>query len=886
MWFVFVVLMVLNHVVTCQQDYSLIINPAELMILTLADLGSSTVVRDLLTMVRSLRLFGGELNKATVVIGVIGYRNDDSLFMSHHYPDILAELSTLNVELEFLHGVSDPTQSRTMNKLQAFRLFDPLRFSHVLWLDADILVLGDPTSQMKRHSLPGAIDCVPELYSYMVRYPGFNESEMMWNLGLPAVRSLGDNLDAPSGMCNTGVMLLDSVTLPLLIESIEEVKLNSYFESQRNDRFLDSLLLVAAVNHAAIQVNYWSYDWNYMAFFLGEYSNMGITFPQVHFGHFLWDPFFYCRISPQNVCECISGNDHQRSDDILYRSIDQQIIQNATACRFMAGEYVEALQYPLSPEDAMVSVAENWIPDHDVEPRGQGDSLAPPCKGDQDDQLSSAFECAVLWPPSKMTEKLMNPAQTVDISILLQCRDTVHANDSTPLHVTNIRRIRGRLRLSLNVSDVVVDFDRDVIFSEVEQSTPTRTESSLRLFRSETLNINVQLPSQTDDNRSDKDKNSYSPTSIRFQPTETLTVIMRYGVDVDVAGDLKCIDSLPHFIRSKTALYAEHELTHPRRAAFTVSPWHSSQSIALATQLLLPEYLTSTALLPKKAAGRMPSFRSVLFCCDSSKGVQTTQRLLQHFNQLRDVSLTTLLVIARLPDDDASSQFVETADEKIQRLFAPYCTNGHCQLLSLLPSNRILTLENHLSAHWASRHSVSKLTTIVKALRSRSVDFVYWDLQLLLSSERAAATSVTSINAFHRLYSALFDAIVRVLRGNKRSMFVGSLYFTDADTINVMQSDAQSVDPIAIRNRGYFIDEKGTIQSPDAVMQASMLLMRQLVHHVNLLVESPPLFTYADSSPMYCSVNLQYGKHQSESVEADPLTMWWRECAPAWYFWV
>jgi hypothetical protein len=368
---------------------------------------------------------------------------------------------------------------------------------------------------------------------------------------------------------------------------------------------------------------------------------------------------------------------------------------------------------------------------------------------------------------------------------------------------------------------------------------------------------------------------------------------MRYGVDVDVAGDIECIDfrqqnrgatldeSSPrnHFIWSRTALYAEHELTHPRRAAFTVSPWHSPQAIALATQLLLPEYLVSTSLLLKKATGPMPAFRSVLICCDSHKGVQTAQRLLQQFNQLRDVALTTLLVIVRLPDEDTSSHIIETADEAIHRLFAPYCTGGHCQLLSLLPSNDALTtLENRRSAQWTTRHSISKLTAVVQALRARSVDLVYWDLQFLLSNESPAATTMPSINVFHHLYTTFFDAIVRVLRGNKRSLFVGSLYFTDADVINVMQSDAQSVAPIAIHHRG-------TTQSPEAVMQASMLLLRQLVHHVNLRVESPPLFTFAESSPVYCSVNLHYGAHQSES-RFDPLSMWWRECAPAWYFWV
>jgi lipopolysaccharide biosynthesis glycosyltransferase len=44
-----------------------------------------------------------------------------------------------------------------MNKFESMKYFDSIRFDYLLWLDADIVVLGDPISsgELKKHTHPG-----------------------------------------------------------------------------------------------------------------------------------------------------------------------------------------------------------------------------------------------------------------------------------------------------------------------------------------------------------------------------------------------------------------------------------------------------------------------------------------------------------------------------------------------------------------------------------------------------------------------------------------------------------------------------------------------------------------------------------------------------------
>jgi hypothetical protein len=58
------------------------------------------------------------------------------------------------------------------------------------------------------HLLKGSIDCVPDLYSYLRRFPHVNSTSHVWNPKLPTWELLGFHEIAPHGVCNTGKCLI------------------------------------------------------------------------------------------------------------------------------------------------------------------------------------------------------------------------------------------------------------------------------------------------------------------------------------------------------------------------------------------------------------------------------------------------------------------------------------------------------------------------------------------------------------------------------------------------------------------------------------------------------------------------------------------------------
>jgi hypothetical protein len=136
------------------------LDPSRINIVTVVDPTSHEIVRDSLTFLRSLRLFGGLLNEATVT-AYIPIDDENSLidnYSTNNYSDngILHQLSSLGAEIKFISQAIEPTP-KTMNKFESMKYFDSIRFDYLLWLDADIVVLGDPISsgELKRHTHPG-----------------------------------------------------------------------------------------------------------------------------------------------------------------------------------------------------------------------------------------------------------------------------------------------------------------------------------------------------------------------------------------------------------------------------------------------------------------------------------------------------------------------------------------------------------------------------------------------------------------------------------------------------------------------------------------------------------------------------------------------------------
>jgi hypothetical protein len=128
------------------------------------DISKPSIVADSLLLFQSLRLFGGEsLNRATFLACIV-------VDPKHSLADdpLLRRFLALGVQLDFVRQVNAPF-ARTINKFSAFYRAGAAawtsRFDHFLWLDADVLVLGDPLPRLPARLQPGSIYCVPEVKS-------------------------------------------------------------------------------------------------------------------------------------------------------------------------------------------------------------------------------------------------------------------------------------------------------------------------------------------------------------------------------------------------------------------------------------------------------------------------------------------------------------------------------------------------------------------------------------------------------------------------------------------------------------------------------------------------------------------------------------------------
>jgi hypothetical protein len=158
------------------------------LIATVLDLAEKEIVRDAFSLIRSIRRFGGSMNNATIVV-CVPISNNDSFVDDDH--DVLAGMSSLGVELKFYPQVEKPLH-KTVNKFGAFFAMDAYSFDYFLWLDADVVVFQDPAPHMTLKEGNNIIYCVPDVFSYMIRYPGVNETSAFWNPMLPAFQTIAD----------------------------------------------------------------------------------------------------------------------------------------------------------------------------------------------------------------------------------------------------------------------------------------------------------------------------------------------------------------------------------------------------------------------------------------------------------------------------------------------------------------------------------------------------------------------------------------------------------------------------------------------------------------------------------------------------------------------
>ena len=312
------------------------IDPSRLLVATVLDLDSFEIIRDVHTLLRSVRVFGASLNKATIVV-CVPVASSGATVIPNGAENLYALLEAYGVELAFIPQV-ESGRSKTQLKFAAFREFSAARgFDYLLWLDADSFILRDPVPLLFIHPLSGMVQCAPELYSYMVRYPEVNETRVVKNRKLAPFRLAGRGEMAPHGTCNTGVLFFDRTSLAAFLAALPAAEAEveaAGLALWPGDRFMDSLLFVAAINRAAIHVEPFpqGYQLNYMAFFEQEMMQGDLPYTQIPaIAQFVSDTELFCFV------ETVAGTDSPPSGSPSFSEQQAQasgptVGQNETSC--------------------------------------------------------------------------------------------------------------------------------------------------------------------------------------------------------------------------------------------------------------------------------------------------------------------------------------------------------------------------------------------------------------------------------------------------------------------------------------------------------------------------------------------------------------------------
>ena len=343
------------------------IDASRLLVATVVDGSGPDIVRDSITLFRSIRKFGGKLNHATLLacfaVSRIETFVDDSLLRTYY---------DMGVAIDFIPRVYQPFPG-TMNKYSTFFKFDFENYDYFLWLDADVVVFADPIPLFPDMSSPGKIYCVPELYNYMVRFPTLNQTDIVWNSKLPPFVLGGDLSVASHGVCNTGMLLLDRLSMSRFRSGLFEEASVHPLLAYRADRFLDSLFFVATVNTHNIEVIPLPYTLNYMALLEDDIMEL---FPglQPAMVHLIANTTLTCyAVDAPPGCTCMYANDGTVPRDSQIVERIQSLLLPVDTCVYFAAAVRTPHPSPLGRGPAAVSAVSQW--EHTLtctQPSGKG----------------------------------------------------------------------------------------------------------------------------------------------------------------------------------------------------------------------------------------------------------------------------------------------------------------------------------------------------------------------------------------------------------------------------------------------------------------------------------------------------------------------------------
>jgi hypothetical protein len=561
---------------------------------TVVDLSNDEIVRDALTLFRSIRLFGGSFNNATFVAYITG----GEIYADWKHRNLLQELSDLGIKYDFTDSVRDPIP-KTLNKFYAFFKFDSSMYDYFVWLDADVLVLGDPMPRLKYHRSPGQIQCVPDPYNYLENVPNLNGSKLFWNHKMGEQFLDGNRNFFPYGICNTGILIFDRMSLPRFVAEIdgtfnEILKLTS----RKSDRFLDSAVFTSIVNKLEIEIIYQSYELNFMSFLEEEIRDAVGDDIDMIFVHMIATSTFYCFRNSESKCRCLYENPLTPADSILREKLFE-ILMDPALCPVLIGEIPPPAFRRHFPEKSIYARA---LIDDD----GSGahyDGIRFDATIAQSEHVSVRAPCIISWPPAGVV--CMHRGEEVKLPLRIHCFP-----DEREIDLLNINVLDSTVTLAANY---------DLNLTSLLHVTPATTTTEISKFIS------------TDSLTIDQVSSYYSEASLYVGVSQLdyrassphFNEFRKHGiVDVAIIFTAKSAHATANITVNFSTVderFSPHSVVRLQHSIVT-----GRKSLILESHLMIASYLELWA----RARGAI----GIVFCCDTTSGVLAVESLINSWS--------------------------------------------------------------------------------------------------------------------------------------------------------------------------------------------------------------------------------------------------------------
>ena len=558
-----------------------------------------------MTLIRSSLVYGGSL-KATNFLVCVALESDVQ------YKDelnSLIELQHMGIPLTFIHqsiGVA-----KTSNKFTAWFQFDHRKFDYMLWLDADILVLGDPLMEIQKHfNNRNSIMCAPELYDYMVRFPHVNQTALVWNPSLPAFHLLGNGERTSHGVCNTGVIFMHGSLLKDFLQALDLMKVAvNELNPFKRDRFLDSLLFVATVNALGVQITPLPYSLNFMTTFEVEIIEE-TQIDEVVLIHHLSDTEIYCISLDENggngdvvkQCKCMYHNEKAAANSKIFQKLSNVLTEEK--CLFISGVKAE-----MGKRTSSENIENIFQTDQDQIKIANPSSPSPKpfevevAIRDTSDEFLFAhnIKCVWVWPLHNATVVVPTLADAVvDIGIACYCREPIEI--SADVTASDFSYCFNRTTVEVDLSAMAGNTQIPSQLVERECAVFNREEFRMRYkFQLDHISVSQVFGS-------------------RPQSAMAVTAALKLRLSIE-APSVIVVPTIDYIAYVHMNLVVS-SLQTTGYLSYSVNPLMARTPASLPSQLRLYSFLNERTLVS----------RGLVYCCQTLKGVKTVEGLISSWD--------------------------------------------------------------------------------------------------------------------------------------------------------------------------------------------------------------------------------------------------------------